>query len=209
MLDRHLAPPPDRITVDGREMTPQQYADEYLGLEYDDYWEMTSYTDFPFYTRGELDVPDNWWDYDGYYNVPLSVYLRVINRALDGGYSVAIDTDWGDMGAAWYRAGIAVIHPEMAPSFLINQETRQSDFLEHRTTDDHLVHAVDHRVVDGHDWYLIKNSHSARAGRAGYVWMRADWVALRVLGIMVHRDALPDMVVERFAGQAEGSARER
>ncbi|MFO7769142.1 MAG: C1 family peptidase [bacterium] len=198
VLDRHMAPPPASIRVGERSMTPKEYADDYLGLDYDAYWELTSYTDIPFYTRGELDVPDNWWDYDGYYNVPLGDFIRIMNRALDRGFSVAIDTDWGDRGASWNGAGIAVIHPGMGSPLMIDQENRQRDFEDRRTTDDHLVHAVDHRVVDGYDWYLIKNSHGSSSGRRGYVWMRGDWFALRVLGIMVHRDAVGPAVVERF-----------
>jgi hypothetical protein len=77
---------------------------------------------------------------------------------------------------------------------------RQLDFVEGRTTDDHLVLAVDHRVVDGVDWYLIKNSHGTSSGRRGYVWIRGDWMAMRVLAYMVHPDALDPSVVDRFGG---------
>jgi bleomycin hydrolase len=199
VLDRHLAPPPETITVDGREMTPVEYATDYLALDPGSYWEVSSYTDFPFYARGELDIPDNWWDYDGYYNVPLDAWIRTINRALDGGYPVVIDTDWGDMGASWNGAGLAVMHPVMMPGYLINQDTRQSDFAEGRTTDDHLVLAVDHRVVNGEDWYLIKNSHGTGSGRRGYVWIRGDWMAMRVLAYMVHVDAVDSSITGRFA----------
>jgi len=200
VLDRHLAPPPEMITVDGRAMTPIQYATDYLGLDLASYWEITSYTDFPFYARGELDVPDNWWDYDGYYNVPLDDWIRAINQALDKGFPVVIDTDWGDRGASWNGAGIAVMHPDMLPGYLINQESRQRDFEEGRTTDDHLVLAVDHRVVDGQDWYLIKNSHGTSSGRRGYVWIRGDWMAMRVLAYMVHPDALAPDMMGHFGG---------
>ncbi len=199
VLDRHLAPPPETITVDGREMTPIEYATDYLALDPGSYWEVSSYTDFPFYTRGELDIPDNWWDYDGYYNVPLDAWIRTINRALDAGYPVVIDTDWGDMGASWNGAGLAVMHPVMMPGYLINQDTRQSDFAEGRTTDDHLVLAVDHRVVNGEDWYLIKNSHGTSSGRRGYVWIRGDWMAMRVLAYMVHVDAVDSSITGQFA----------
>lgn len=198
VLDRHLAPPPERVEVDGRRMTPRQFATEHLGLEPDAYVELMSYTDTPFYMHGEVDVPDNWWDYDEYVNVPLDAFVRTINRALDAGYSVAFDTDWGDLGAAWNSAGLAVIHPAMTPGYMIDQETRQRDFEERRTTDDHLVHAVDHRVVDGHDWYLIKNSHGTGTGRRGYVWMRGDWLALRVLNVMMHRDAVGEALLARI-----------
>ncbi len=212
VLDRHLAPPPESFEWGDRTYTPKQWADDYLKLDYDNYWEITSYTDFEFYTRGELDIPDNWWDYDGYYNVPLHAYLRIINRALDLGYSVAVDTDWidswgsqdrtfrGDVGSGFGAHGLAVIHPDMMSGLLIGQETRQADFEERRTTDDHLVHAVDHRIVDGYDWYLIKNSHGTSSGRRGYVWMRGDWMALRVLAIMVHIDAIDTFVVRQFEG---------
>jgi bleomycin hydrolase len=212
VLDRHLAPPPASFEWGGKTYTPKQWADDYLKLDYDNYWEITSYTDFDFYTRGELDIPDNWWDCAGYYNVPLHAYLRIINRALDMGYSVAVDTDWGDswssqdrtlrgdVGSGFGNYGLAVIHPDMMSGLLINQDSRQADFEERRTSDDHLVHAVDHRVVDGYDWYLIKNSHGTSSGRRGYVWMRGDWVALRVLAIMVHKDAIDPLVVRRFEG---------
>lgn len=198
VLDRHLAPPPQTITVAGQIMTPVEYATDYLGLDPAEYWEITSYTDMPFYGRGELDVPDNWWDYDGYYNVPLDDYMQTINRALDAGFPVVIDTDWGDRGASWNGAGLAVMHPDMLMDDEIDQESRQRDFAEGRTTDDHLVLAVDHRVVDGEDWYLIKNSHGATSGRRGYVWLRGDWMAMRVLAYMVHPDAIDSSLVDQF-----------
>jgi bleomycin hydrolase len=200
VLDRHLAPPPETITVDGRTMTPIEYATEYLAIEPGSYWEVTSYTDIPFYGRGELDVPDNWWDYDGYYNVPLNEYMQAINEALDAGYPVVIDTDWGDKGASWNGAGLAVMHPDALGGSTVGQDSRQVDFEEGRTTDDHLVLAVDHRVVDGEDWYLIKNSHGTGSGRRGYVWIRGDWMAMRVLAYMVHEDALDEGLTDRFGG---------
>lgn len=189
VLDRHLAPPPTEVEVDGRTMAPREYATDYLGIDPDSFVELMSYTSAPWYGYGEVDVPDNWWDYDRYVNLPLDVFVGVINRALDNGYSVAFDTDWGDPGAEWNRAGLGVILPDEAPGG-INQAQRQTDFEEQRTTDDHLVHAVDHRVLDGRDWYLIKNSHGTGTGRRGYVWMRGDWLKLRVLNVMLNREAV-------------------
>lgn len=200
VLDRHLAPPPATIVVDGRTMTPVEYATEYLRLDPASYWEITSYTDIPMYGRGELDVPDNWWDFDGYYNVPLADFRAITNEALDAGYSVVFDMDWGDPGASWNGAGLAVLPPDVAPGGP-DQGMRQADLEEGRTTDDHLVLAVDRRVVDGHDWYLIKNSHGTGSGRRGYVWVRGDYMALRVLAVMVHRDAIDPDLARRMAGE--------
>lgn len=199
VLDTYLAPPPETIVVDGRSMTPVEYATDYLGIDPAAYWEITSYTDLPMYGRGELDVPDNWWDYDGYYNVPLDDFLAITNAALDAGYSVVFDMDWGDEGASWNGAGLAVLAPGAAPEGP-DQAVRQSDLEQGRTTDDHLVLAVDHRVVDGYDWYLIKNSHGTGTGRRGYVWVRGDYMALRVLAVMVHRDAIDAELASRLEG---------
>lgn len=197
VLDRHLAPPPESITVNGREMTPLAYATEYLGIDPADYVEITSYTNLPMYGRGELDVPDNWWDYDGYYNVPLDEFRRLTNAALDAGYPVVFDMDWGDPGASWNEAGLAVLPPDAAPGGP-DQAVRQADLESGRTTDDHLVLAVDRRQVEGHDWYLIKNSHGTGSGRRGYVWVRGDYMALRVLAVMVHEDAIDPELATRL-----------
>ncbi len=113
---------------------------------------------------------------------------------------MVIDTDWGDKGASWNGAGLAVVHPDVLTDGVISQEARQVDFEEGRTTDDHLVLAVDHRVVDGEDWYLIKNSHGTGSGRRGYVWIRGDWMAMRVLAYMVHPAAIDEDLVEQFGG---------
>ena len=199
VLDEHLAPPPETILVDGKTMTPVEYATDYLGIDPDSYWEITSYTNIPMFGRGELDVPDNWWDYDGYYNVPLEDFQQVTNAALDAGYSVVFDMDWGDEGASWNGAGLAVLAPDAAPDGP-DQAVRQADLEEGRTTDDHLVLAVDHRVIDGYDWYLIKNSHGTGSGRRGYVWVRGDYMALRVLAVMVHKDAIDPELAGRLEG---------
>jgi hypothetical protein len=52
--------------------------------------------------------------------------------------------------------------------------------------------------VDGHDWYLIKNSHGTGSGRRGYVWVRGDFMALRVLAVMVHKDAIDPALRSRL-----------
>ena len=94
-----------------------------------------------------------------------------------------------------------MIPPDERSGGEIDQDSRQLVFAEGRTTDDHLVLAVDHRVVDGEDWYLIKNSHGASSGRRGYVWVRGDYFDLRVLAVMVNRAAIEPGLAARFGGE--------
>jgi len=64
------------------------------------------------------------------------------------------------------------------------------------TTDDHGVHVVGWMNHAGHDWFLIKDSgRSARRGRfKGYYFVRDDYIKLKVLSFMVHRDAVVDVL---------------
>ena len=55
-------------------------------------------------------------------------------------------------------------------------------------------------MIDGYDWYLIKNSHGTGSGRRGYVWVRGDYMALRVLAVMVHKDAIDPELAGRLEG---------
>jgi bleomycin hydrolase len=65
-----------------------------------------------------------------------------------------------------------------------------------RQTDDHLVHLVGHVTLDGHDWFLIKDSNrSSRHGSfEGYYFYRDDYVRLKMLMYTVHRDVVRDLL---------------
>ena len=53
-----------------------------------------------------------------------------------------------------------------------------------------------HTRVDGHDWFLIKDSNrSSRQGQfKGYYFYRDDFVRLKMLTITVHRDQIEDIL---------------
>ena len=91
----------------------------------------------------------------------------------------------------------------MVPSFdipgpSIDQDARELRFYNHTSTDDHGIHLVGHTRVDGHDWFLIKDSgRSSRRGKfEGYYMYRDDYVKLKMLTIMVHKDAAADLLAK-------------
>jgi len=59
ILDTWLGKVPETFTWKGETYTPKSFARS-LGINPDDYVEITSFTHFPFYTQGVLEVPDNW-----------------------------------------------------------------------------------------------------------------------------------------------------
>ena len=59
VYDTYLGVCPEKFTYKGKEYTPKSYAAS-LGLNFDDYVSITSYTHHPFYQKFILEIPDNW-----------------------------------------------------------------------------------------------------------------------------------------------------
>jgi bleomycin hydrolase len=68
VLDTYLGKVPESFTYKGVGYTPKSFSAS-LGINPDDYVEITSLTLFPFYTQGLVPIPDNWRKMN-YYNVP-------------------------------------------------------------------------------------------------------------------------------------------
>lgn len=196
ILDRHLGPPPARIAVDGRSMTPKEYLDDVLGLEPADYVCLVSFKYLPFYTRGEYRVPDNWWHDAGYYNVPLYEFYLAALRALRRGYTVALAADISEAGNRG-EENTAVVPTFDVPSHLIDQSAREFRFANRTTTDDHVVHCVGYKEkAKNAAWFLVKDSWETayRGPHKGYFFYRDDYLRLKVLMIMTHRNAVKEFL---------------
>ncbi len=199
ILDRHLGPPPARISVNGRSMTPKEYLDSVLGLRPADYVCFISFKYLPFYTRGEYRVPDNWWHDAGYYNVPLHEFYLAALRALRRGYTVSLATDISEAGNRG-EENTAIVPTFDIPSHLIDQSAREFRFANRTTTDDHVVHCVGYKENDkSASWYLVKDSWETayRGPHKGYFFYRDDYLRLKVLMWMTHRDAVKEFL-EKF-----------
>ena len=59
LLDAYFGKCPEKFTYKGKEYTPITFA-ESLGLNWDDYIEIGSFTHHPFYETFMIEVPDNW-----------------------------------------------------------------------------------------------------------------------------------------------------
>ena len=69
LFDIYLGKVPEKFTYKGKEYTPQSFT-ESLGLNMDDYVELTSFTHKPYYETFSPEVPDN-WENQPMYNLPL------------------------------------------------------------------------------------------------------------------------------------------
>jgi bleomycin hydrolase len=197
ILDRYLGKPPDRITVDGRDMTPLEYLAS-LGLDPDDYVSFLSFMYLPFYTRGEYKVPDNWRHNAGSYNLPLYEFNLAFLRALRKGYSATLAVDFSEPGYLG-REDVAMVPTFDIPSAYIDQSSRELRFADGASTDDHAVHCVGYLESGQGNWYLIKDSwENAWWGKVpGYFFYQDDYIRLKALMFMVHKDAVKE-VLQKF-----------
>jgi bleomycin hydrolase len=199
IMNHYLGEPPSEIVVDGKKMKPLQYLHDVIHINPDDYIDVLSYEQEPFYKFVEYKVPDNWGHTKTYCNVPLDVFMGTLKKAVRNGYTVSIGGDVSEPGFD-RKTQCAVVPDFDIPSAYINDDARQFRFSNETTTDDHGLHLVGYLEKDGKDWYLIKDSGSGSrnndpvAAEFGYYFFSEDYVKLKMMDFMVHKDALKDLL---------------
>ncbi|GHT03007.1 aminopeptidase [Bacteroidia bacterium] len=218
ILDAYLGKLPEKFSYNGQDYTPQSYAQS-LGIQPADYVSITSFTHHPFYTSFPLEIPDN-WRWANSYNVPMDELIRVIDRAIENGHTVAWAADVSEKG--FTRKGIAVVPDAKAaqgvgsdqarwlgisqaerdslakkltgpvPEKVITQEMRQEAFDRYETTDDHgmLIYGVA-QDQNGTRYYKVKNSWAETTGYQGTWYVSVPFVQYKTTSITIHKDALP------------------
>lgn len=199
ILNYHLGEPPAEVTIEGQTMSPKEYLNDYLKLPLNDYVGIISLMKDPYYEMVVYTVPDNWWFSDDYHNVPLDDFMTILKGAVRDGYSVCIGGDVSEPGIDSY-AEVAVVPDFDIPADYINEYSRQMRFSNETTTDDHGVHIVGWKNDGGKDWYLIKDSGSGsfNGPNKGYYFFHEDYVKLKIIDYMVHKDAVPEEILSKF-----------
>jgi bleomycin hydrolase len=125
--------------------------------------------------------------------------MKIVKESIRKGYTVLIGGDVSESGFdAWNQ--IAVVPTYDIPSEYIDENARAIRFLNGATTDDHGMHLVGYLEKDGKDWYLIKDSGagSRNCGKEsknfGYYFMHEDYIKLKIMDIMVHKDVAKDII---------------
>lgn len=194
ILNYWLGTPPSEVTVENKKMTPLEYLAG-LKLNLDDYYDIISLMEKPYYQKMVYDVPDNWWLDGEYYNVPLDEYMNIVKNAIRKNYTMSIGGDVSEPGYDSFKDA-AIVPSFDIPSEYIDENARQFRFTNGTTTDDHGIHLVGYLTKDGKDWYLIKDSGAGgRNGNAiGYYFYHEDYMKLKIIDFMVHKDIISDIL---------------
>ena len=199
ILNFYMGTPPEKFDYEGKEYTPKEFLKEVVDLNFDDYIEMMSILEQPYYQQVEYTVPDNWWHNKEYYNVPLNEFMQIIKSAIRNGYTLAFA---GDVSEAGYdsRSKAAIVPTFDIPSEYIDEYARELRFDNGTTGDDHGIHLVGFTNRNGKDWYLIKDSGSGARNLepVGFYFYHEDYVKLKMLGITIHKDAVDKNILTKF-----------
>ncbi|HMT30740.1 MAG TPA: C1 family peptidase [Bacteroidia bacterium] len=196
IMDFYMGKVPEFVVVNGKKLTPVEYMNTVLKIHPEEYVEFMSLKAKPYWQKAEYDVPDNWWNSDDYYNVPLDDFMNIVKSSIKSGYSLAIGGDVSESGILGSK-GIAVIPTYDIPSAFIDENARQMRFSNGSTTDDHGVHLVGWVEKPSGTWFLIKDSGSGahnNPNSPGFYYYHEDYVKLKMMSFTVHRDAVKDIL---------------
>jgi len=227
VLDAYLGKVPEKFNYKGTEYTPRSFGDM-MGLNPDDYVELTSFNHHPFYSKFILEIQDNWiMDQD--YNLPIDELLQVIQNSIDKGYAVAWGADISEKGFS-FKNGVAIVPDKNAkeiagmesakwekmsdadkdkllykfdkpvPEKKITQEMRQLEFDNYQTTDDHGM-LITGTATDqnGNHYFLVKNSWGLEGSPyKGYFYASEPYVQLKTIDIMVNKAAIPKEIRKKL-----------
>ena len=211
VLDAYLGEEPATFDYQGNSYSPKSFADEVIGIDVDDYIQLTSFTHKPFNAYYAILVPDN-WNWDPSFNVPLDDMMGAIDHALSKGFTVDWATDVSEKGFS-LKNGVAVmpeadwkdmtseersaVYTGPHAELVVTQTLRQDAYNNYQTQDDHGMQIVG-KVLDqtGDAYYIVKNSWGDRENdyRTGYIYASEAFVRYKTISVLMHKDALPKAI---------------
>ncbi len=226
ILDAYLGQCPESFTYQGKKYTPKSFAAS-LGLNWDNYVSVTSYSHKPYYTQYAVEVQDNWRNPLSW-NLPMEDMARIIENAIMNGYTVAWGGDVSEPG--FTRKGLAYFYDtkkmeslsgsdmarwlKMSPAKRTNlvdslgctvpeleptAEQRQQRFDNWELTDDHgmLIYGIA-KDQNGKEYYMVKNSWGETGDYKGTWYMTKNYIIANTMDYMVNKNAIPKDILKKI-----------
>jgi aminopeptidase C len=226
ILDAYLGECPSEFKYEGKSYSPQSFVNS-LGINLNDYVSITSYTHKPFYTQFAVEVQDNWRNPLSW-NLPMDDMMRIIDNAIEKGYTVAWGGDVSEEG--FTRKGLAyaidtkkaesLAGSDMArwlkltrvektslldslgckvPEITPTQEMRQERYDNWELTDDHGMLIYGlAKDQNGKEYYLVKNSWGEAGDYKGIWYMTKAFIAANTMDYMVNINAIPKDILKKM-----------
>lgn len=224
ILDAYLGEVPQDFIYEGVKYTPESFAKS-LKINPADYINITSWNHHPFYTQFVYELSDNWLN-GLIYNVQLDEMVKIIDNAIENGYTVAWAADVSDKGFSW-KNGVAIMPDRVVESTSgsdaehwtggtktpdlyafdgnviekdVDQETRQEGFENWTTTDDHgMVLCGIYKDQRGNKFYKVKNSWGVNSGKYdGFFYVSVPYVKMNTISILVNKNSVPKDIKKKL-----------
>lgn len=226
ILDAYLGKCPEKFTYNGKEYTPKSFAAS-LGLNFNDYVSITSFSHKPYYTQYPVEVQDNWRNPLSW-NLPVEDMARIIENAVKTGYTVAWGGDVSEEG--FTRDGLAYFYDNKAmesmagsdmahwlklspgkrislidslgckvPELTPTAEQRQQRFDNWELTDDHgmLIYGIA-KDQFGKEYYMVKNSWGETGKYKGIWYMTKNYIVANTMDYLVNKKAIPADILKKM-----------
>jgi aminopeptidase C len=224
IYEAYLGKLPESFVYEGKNYTPKSFA-EGLGLNWDDYVSLTSFTHHPYYTTFPIEVQDNWRQALSY-NLPLNELMEVMESAIKKGYTFAWGADVSEtsFGRSGDHEGIATIPRETKDKDnvgsdqarwiggnkeqaekdskdekIITPEMRQEGFDNWTTTDDHgmLIYGLA-KDQNGKEYFMMKNSWGDYNKYHGKAYITKAYMAYKTMNIFINKNAIPKDIAKKI-----------
>ncbi len=223
--DSYVGPCPTEFKYEGKNYTPQSFAAS-LGLDWDEYISLTSFTHHPFYTQFPIEVQDN-WRWANSYNLPLDELMECMEYAVMNGHTFA----WGaDVSEDYFNrkstsvASVPVGSKKSKMSaegsdqerwigksatkqakvaeegeMTITQELRQEAYDNWETTDDHgmVIYGMA-KDQNGKEYLMMKNSWGNYNKFGGCAYISKAYMAYKTMNIMINKNAIPEKIAKKL-----------
>lgn len=211
VMDNYLGKVPTYFQYKNKSYTTRTFADEVVGIDPDNYINIASVTDKPYYKKFVFMIPDN-WSFNLFVNIPMEELTDIVDHALQNGFTLACTLDISEIGFSWQH-GIAFVpqnlskterdsmflKPQREP--IVTAQMRQRAFDLWQTTDDHALHIVGlAKDQNGKQYYLAKNSWGTANAFRGYIYITKEYLRYKVTALMLHRDALKPHLKIKMGG---------
>lgn len=227
ILDAYLGPVPETFTYNGKTYTPESFAKE-MGINANDFINITSFTHHPFYETFALEIPDNWL-WSQCQNVPMEELKEIVDNAINNGYTVGWAADVSEGGFKWNQGYAVNPVPKTGEDLEgtelsrwvklsdrdranatydikgpvkeknVTQKMRQDSFENFETTDDHgMVIIGIAQDQEGNRYYKVKNSWDTNQVYDGYLYVSEPFFLEKTLSVMVNKDAVPAKISKKF-----------
>ena len=175
--------PAKQVHMLGAEYTPLEFAHSVCYPE--EYVSLTSFTHHPYREYFALEIPDN-RQHDSYLNLPLDEMMLHIQKAIENGHPVCWEGDISEEGFIHPKDNYVDIPENERP---VTPTSRQEEFEQLRTTDDHVMEIIGTFLKDEQRYYVCRNSAGKKWGNQGLIYLSEDYLRLKTIAVFMSEEA--------------------